>query len=674
MGNVTVKDEEGRELLSARIDDRYVVAAGSWAYPNNDTSQPLTQYTAVDSNAPFTEAPQTLLDFIKAKGGAKTQQPKQQPSDEKPVYREGGRNNALTKMLGKLREAGADEEYLRQRAHEWNEELCKPPLPNDEVESIAKSVGRYKPSEAVYVHVPGQAQAPQQVEWVEPRQLENKLTPVLPFLPEYLPLSIRLWCQDVAERMSLPLDFAGIPALVSVSGAVGRRAFVYPKAFDKGWKESIALSGALVADSGKKKTPVWKEMVNPLVELEIEWREQYAKDLKAYKILYKQWEKAVKNNPQEPEPEKPVCRRSLFTDCTPEALHSAMEENPSGVLYFRDELASWVEELEQDGRQSQRGIFLCGMNGNDAYPLDRIGRGSVYATMCVCVGGNFQPELLRQFLSNTRNVEDGLVQRFAMLVWPNDVKLPRVDRQESFNKAAYRTVIRGLASLQYNKDEKKSPVELHFDAEAQKLYDAWDEQRDERMNNARGGKKSSLSKYSGMMPKTAALFQLVDLAAGGAALSGTYHIDAHHIKMAISFFQYLESHLNRVHSSAFELWQTVEFVIAKKVTEGEMPDGLTARDITRKWNALKGVSVDQIEMALENLAEHGWVRGVKIKPEGPGRPTTLWYVNPLAKGKEVYKTAAIAPAAPVDPDPPKKQPVVVKVVDLDAVEDEVEPF
>jgi hypothetical protein len=669
LGNISQTYVIGQDW-SVRTNREYVVAPGS-THP--DTGEPY----AIVNDTEIAVAPQWLIDWLLSQKVQKQSKPTAAGGDVPGTFGKvphGAIHGFITHHAGKLRAQGLSQAVIESALLELVHGNCEPPIDDDKVRATVKSICNYEkgvPGYPVPLGQQAQQAPPVEIEWVEPRQLENKLTPVLPFLPEYLPLSMRLWCQDVAERMSLPLDFTGIAALVCASGAVGRRAFVYPKQFDKGWKESIALSGALVADSGKKKTPVWKEMMNPLVELEYEWREQYAKDLKAYKTLYKQWEKAVKTNPQEPEPEKPVCRRSVFTDCTPEALHAAMEENPSGVLYFRDELASWVEELEQDGRQSQRGIFLCGMNGNDPYPLDRIGRGSVYATMCICVGGNFQPELLRRFLSDARNVEDGLVQRFAMLVWPNEVKLPRVDKIESFNKAEYRNVIRGLARLQYDKYEKKPPVELHFDAEAQKLYDAWDVQREERMGLVRGGRKSSLSKYSGMMPKTAALFQLADLAATGTPLNKEpapypYYIDAHHTKMAMSFFQYLESHLNRVHSSAFETWQTVEFIIAKKLTEGEMPDGMTARDITRKWNATRTMRIDEIEMALENLAEHGWVRAASIKPDGPGRPSKVWFVNPLAKGKEVYKAAVIAPAAPVDLEPPKKPVVAVKVVDLGA--------
>jgi hypothetical protein len=148
MGNVSIEDANGKELLSARVNNRYVVAAGSWAHPHNDEDQPLTQYTAVNPAAPFTEAPQTLIDFIQVKAahyGAKPMT--QEATTEVRLYHEGGRNNALTRKAGKLREAGANEEEILVTLTRLNGEQCVPPLPDREVESIAKSIGKYQPGQ-----------------------------------------------------------------------------------------------------------------------------------------------------------------------------------------------------------------------------------------------------------------------------------------------------------------------------------------------------------------------------------------------------------------------------------------------------------------------------------------------------------------------------------------------
>ena len=148
MGNVSIEDERGKELLSARVNNRYVVAAGSWAYPNNDESLPLTQYVAINPAAPFTEAPELLFDFIKAKAAqykAKGKGPSTTQGDEPRLYLEGGRNNGLARLAGKLRKAGANEDEIFPVLTRLNEEQCVPPLPTSEVASIAKSIGKYPP-------------------------------------------------------------------------------------------------------------------------------------------------------------------------------------------------------------------------------------------------------------------------------------------------------------------------------------------------------------------------------------------------------------------------------------------------------------------------------------------------------------------------------------------------
>jgi hypothetical protein len=147
MGNVSVEDENRRELLSARVNNRYVIGAGSWAYPNNDTTQPLTQYQSVNPAAEFEVAPQSLLDFIKAKDAewkAKRQKTTSTDATQVREVHEGGRNNYLTSRGGALRNAGASHDSILAELRRFNANDCVPPLPDAEVESIARSVSSYK--------------------------------------------------------------------------------------------------------------------------------------------------------------------------------------------------------------------------------------------------------------------------------------------------------------------------------------------------------------------------------------------------------------------------------------------------------------------------------------------------------------------------------------------------
>src|SRR5208282_2164929 len=172
MGNVSISDENKVELLSARVDDRYVIAAGSWAYPNNDESQPLTQYTAINPAALIVEAPQSLLDFIKAKDAewkAKRQKPNTDTAQLRQVS-EGGRNNYLTSRAGALRNAGASKESISADIHQANQDECVPPLPDSEVDSIVASVSKYPAGTATAIILNQTPTAPTQTATSAPLQ------------------------------------------------------------------------------------------------------------------------------------------------------------------------------------------------------------------------------------------------------------------------------------------------------------------------------------------------------------------------------------------------------------------------------------------------------------------------------------------------------------------------
>lgn len=66
---------------------------------------------------------------------------------EETEYRSGERNHALTKLAGKLRYAGLDAATIEPMLQIANQQKCKPPLTNEEVNLIANSIGRYPAGE-----------------------------------------------------------------------------------------------------------------------------------------------------------------------------------------------------------------------------------------------------------------------------------------------------------------------------------------------------------------------------------------------------------------------------------------------------------------------------------------------------------------------------------------------
>jgi Protein of unknown function (DUF3987)/RepB DNA-primase from phage plasmid/Primase C terminal 1 (PriCT-1) len=583
----------------------------------------------------------TAIDFQLVSKQSSTVSKSTQPTGDSGPIPEGFRDTWLASQAGKYRADGDEYDAIYAKLQIDNGK-CLPPKGDADLKRIARSYSNYQKGTPITVTIggrmPGQGAAhsfaaPEVFEWSEVEPLDDQLRPVAPFKPEFLPDSIRPWVVDVSERMSVPLDFTGICALITIAGVIGRRGFVCPKAKDKEWRESVALSGAVVAESGKTKTPTWKTFTNIVVEKEADWQEdhkkkaaKYAEDSRAWEALDKKNKEAekktgvVQNTP--PAPEEPTpSRRLLLNDATPEKMHDVMKSNPCGLFYLRDELSSWVAEFDKEGREVQRGMFLAAMNGNDPYTVDRIGRDGGAAIMCVSVFGGFQPDMFRDFLNNTNNVSDGTIPRFPLLVWPDESDLPIVDRPANDSaKQQFRRVIRELAEM----NEKQ--ILIHFSPEAQPVFDNWLVSLSRKIQTEENsGKRSHLSKYKGALPKIAALLQIVDLVSNGP-LAGTHVIDLAHLNKAIDLLTYLETHMHRIYGCIQTPIQKAESAIAKRLRNGDLDSGFTIRAIQRKhWRDLS--RPEYIDLALETLVEKGWLRDLP-KSEGRGRPTTAWEINP----------------------------------------------
>jgi hypothetical protein len=494
--------------------------------------------------------------------------------------------------------------------------------------------------------------------WPDPQPVEDSLLPVAQFSLDFLPASIRLWVQDVSERMQVPLDFTGICALVVLAGATNRRAFMYPKEHDKEWKEALAISGAVVASSGSAKTPTWKTFTSMLEDVEKDWSKDHSKVVATYlqkKASWDETQKALKkaakdsrvkdssqkssedfivdegegilsfDKPEEPE----EARRLMINDSTPEKMQDLMEKNPSGLFVYRDEMSGWAAELDKPGREQARELYLAAMNGNDWYIVDRIERGSVGAMMSASMFGGFQPSLFKDFLSNSRNVSDGTIPRLGLLVWPDVSKMPYVDRGVNDEaKKRFSRIVKTLANL------APESVSLHFSPEAQRRFNGWLQDHQARVKTEPDtGKQSHLAKYQGLLPKLAGLLQLADIVSAAPVVVGCHLVDLEHLDRALSLLAYLETHMLRVYKSIRTPEQKAVCALAQHLAAGDLDDGFTIRDITnrREWAALKDRYV--VDSALETLEELGWVRlyPKAQKQSKVGRPTDRWAINPKPK-------------------------------------------
>lgn len=149
MGNQQGKDEEGRETWSARADNRYVVAPGSY-HPTSGK-----RYEVICESSIAT-APDWLVQWCVKNSGVKNTSTGHPELDDMSLIVEGSRNSALASILGKARQILAmDKEELLTYALSINQKRCSPPLSDGEVRAIVNSIGKYPVTPTVPVIVGG---------------------------------------------------------------------------------------------------------------------------------------------------------------------------------------------------------------------------------------------------------------------------------------------------------------------------------------------------------------------------------------------------------------------------------------------------------------------------------------------------------------------------------------
>ena len=204
------------------------------------------------------EMPNWLLNLIETK----SEQPSSALSETENGILEGSRNNTLTSLAGKMRQFGMGESEIFAALSISNQQRCKPPLPEAEIQAIAKSVCRYEPDQASVIMVEGTpgvdlsgilAQPDQSNQIIDPGQLPDEFMRVPGFVSELMDFSLQ-----TAPYPNQGLAFCG--ALAMQSFLCGR------KIRDAGnLRTNIYLLALAGSSSGKD----WPRQANAHIMMEI---------------------------------------------------------------------------------------------------------------------------------------------------------------------------------------------------------------------------------------------------------------------------------------------------------------------------------------------------------------------------------------------------------------------
>ena len=472
---------------------------------------------------------------------------------------------------------------------------------------------------------------------VHAQKLPPALRPVPPLDPIHLPFAIRDAVADVANRLNCPPDYLVVAMLSAAGSGIGNKIGIFPYANDESWHVFPALWGGIVGDPGSKKTPSLQQAHAPLQHLENQAAQKYVQDMINFEQAKAQHELATKASKTTkgsmltpPPPPAPKRERFVVHDTTYQALGVILADNPRGVLALADELSGLLQSLDTAGQEAARGFYLSGWSGTGSYSFDRIGRGSItLSRYCLSVFGGFQPDRIRayvQFAQRGNSKNDGLLQRFQLLVWPDPVSsVSLVDR--AANHVAMNRYHQAVLSLpQLDKQPLSSARRLangsqllHFSPKAQQRFNSWyiDNERLLTDGGLDPARQSHFAKYRSLVPALALLFHLLD-----------GHTDAvcdDCLTRGIGFAEYLKQHANRIYASVSGHDHAATRALAKRLLDGQLADGFTCRTLSMKgWSGF--ATREQAQSAIDALVEYGWLFETEIRTGG--RPTVRYTRNP----------------------------------------------
>lgn len=467
---------------------------------------------------------------------------------------------------------------------------------------------------------------------IQAEPLPEGLPAAMAWDDDLLPEALRGLVRDAADRTQCPPDFVAVSLIVAISAVVGRKRTIHPKQRDD-WEVVPNQWGCIIGRPSAMKSPALKQALRPLVALEAREREKHQAAMTEYKAageILDLERKAAKDKAKKLMTDgkkdaalaaltefandlpAPVSRRYIVNDATVEKLGELLNENRNGLLLVRDELGGWLATMQTEDGAVGRAFYLECFDGSGSFVYDRIGRGTVFIeSCCLSLIGGIQPSRIAPLVRGavTGELDDGLVQRLQLAVWPDDDReWSLVDRWP--NHAARERVEAVFERLDQMPDDPRRA--LHFTPEGQELFNTWYTEHMREIRN--GDTHPALQSHYMKMPQTIAglalLFELIDGDADAVGQEAAAR--------ALDWADYLKSHAARLYGAAINApLMGAQLILDRK---DKLPEPFTCRELVKKgWAGLDSQAA--VDSAIATLAEHHIVIGYEAAGDKGGRPS-----------------------------------------------------
>jgi len=359
---------------------------------------------------------------------------------------------------------------------------------------------------------------------------------------EVFPQTMKSVILDMARYENYKTEFIATAMISAVSAALGG---TYRIRIKGEWQSNAALYIILVGRPGLGKTPPLEAAYRPIR------KHDYAL-FKAYETELEVWKAAGENG------KKPVLRRTVVSDFTPESLLLTHNNNPRSVAILVDEIMGMFNSANRYTNGQLIEQLLTAWSGG-ALDVTRVSSTiPIHIEQpCINIVGTTQTKRVHELL--TKGFEDnGLLDRF-LFVLPKSWKMSKwtdwddggVDRA-ALPAARWEQILSKVLALDYDiGEEERMPHVLSMDREAKEYFYSWWNRKVERINLIEDDAEvdSREMKHPAQVARLALLMQVLRYASGEGNLQS---VDTASVKAAIRLNGYFEDSYRRIRSFVAE--------------------------------------------------------------------------------------------------------------------------
>jgi hypothetical protein len=239
------------------------------------------------------------------------------------------------------------------------------------------------------------------------------------FPVEIFPSLFQELIKECNKALNFPTDYTGTAILAAVSTAIGKSAKLKVKSH---WYEFAAFYFGLIGNAGANKSHPLDLAFKPFEDIDRVVINSFEKEYKKYEAFQALSKKEKESQPEQIE--KPVLKKSILHNFTPEILHQRLTDNDRGCTVVSDELATWLEGMNNYSKGDQTSGYLS-IWSNKGTSIDRVSKAVPLwlPQPFLNIIGALQLRVLQR-LFPTGKTDNGFLQRFLFALVEGAEKQP----------------------------------------------------------------------------------------------------------------------------------------------------------------------------------------------------------------------------------------------------------